>query len=102
MREGLYYNPYFPGQAIAMAPPIYNDILEYEDGEWAGLGGGLVGGLSLDWAGGHPALLLYRHTCHHVAGGKRRLHLLTMGRGTGIRRPQAARHQGASSLPAVA
>ncbi|KAM3840777.1 cytochrome c1, heme protein, mitochondrial [Vipera latastei] len=32
MREGLYYNPYFPGQAIAMAPPIYNDILEYEDG----------------------------------------------------------------------
>ncbi|ETE59508.1 Cytochrome c1, heme protein, mitochondrial [Ophiophagus hannah] len=32
MREGLYYNPYFPGQAIAMAPPIYNDILEYDDG----------------------------------------------------------------------
>ncbi|XP_063155872.1 cytochrome c1, heme protein, mitochondrial [Candoia aspera] len=32
MREGLYYNPYFPGQAIAMAPPIYNDIVEYDDG----------------------------------------------------------------------
>lgn len=40
MREGLYYNPYFAGQAIAMAPPIYNDILEYDDGEWAGRGGG--------------------------------------------------------------
>ncbi|KAK5602690.1 iso-1-cytochrome c [Crenichthys baileyi] len=32
VREGLYYNPYFPGQAIGMAPPIYNEILEYEDG----------------------------------------------------------------------
>lgn len=33
VREGLYYNPYFPGQAIGMAPPIYNEILEYDDGE---------------------------------------------------------------------
>ncbi|KAM8967882.1 cytochrome c1, heme protein, mitochondrial [Pelodytes ibericus] len=32
IREGLYYNPYFPGQAIGMAPPIYNEILEYDDG----------------------------------------------------------------------
>ncbi|XP_053323529.1 cytochrome c1, heme protein, mitochondrial [Spea bombifrons] len=32
MREGLYYNPYFPGQAIGMAPPIYNEILEFGDG----------------------------------------------------------------------
>ncbi|XP_029007631.1 cytochrome c1, heme protein, mitochondrial [Betta splendens] len=32
VREGLYYNPYFPGQAIAMAPPIYNEVLEYDDG----------------------------------------------------------------------
>ncbi|XP_020338361.1 cytochrome c1, heme protein, mitochondrial [Oncorhynchus kisutch] len=32
VREGLYYNPYFPGQAIGMAPPIYNEILEFEDG----------------------------------------------------------------------
>lgn len=33
LREGLYFNPYFPGQAIAMAPPIYNEILEFDDGE---------------------------------------------------------------------
>lgn len=33
VREGLYYNPYFPGQAIGMAPPIYNEVLEYDDGE---------------------------------------------------------------------
>ncbi|NP_001080379.1 cytochrome c-1 L homeolog [Xenopus laevis] len=32
LREGLYYNPYFPGQAVGMAPPIYNEVLEYEDG----------------------------------------------------------------------
>ncbi|XP_005986790.1 cytochrome c1, heme protein, mitochondrial [Latimeria chalumnae] len=32
IREGLYYNPYFPGQAIGMAPPIYDEILEYDDG----------------------------------------------------------------------
>lgn len=32
LREGLHYNPYFPGQAIGMAPPIYNEILEFDDG----------------------------------------------------------------------
>uniref|UniRef100_A0A1A8G260 Cytochrome c1, heme protein, mitochondrial n=1 Tax=Nothobranchius korthausae TaxID=1143690 RepID=A0A1A8G260_9TELE len=32
VREGLYYNPYFPGQAIGMAPPIYNEVLEFDDG----------------------------------------------------------------------
>lgn len=33
LREGLYFNPYFVGQAIAMAPPIYNEVLEFDDGE---------------------------------------------------------------------
>lgn len=33
LREDLYFNPYFPGQAIGMAPPIYNEVLEYDDGE---------------------------------------------------------------------
>ncbi|XP_062987328.1 cytochrome c1, heme protein, mitochondrial [Elgaria multicarinata webbii] len=32
LREGLHYNPYFLGEAIGMAPPIYNEIIEYEDG----------------------------------------------------------------------
>jgi ubiquinol-cytochrome c reductase cytochrome c1 subunit len=32
LREGQYFNPYFPGGAIGMAPPIYNEIIEYEDG----------------------------------------------------------------------
>jgi len=32
LMEGQYFNPYFPGGAIGMAPPIYNEIIEYEDG----------------------------------------------------------------------
>lgn len=32
LREGLYFNPYFPGQAIGMAPPIYTEVLEFDDG----------------------------------------------------------------------
>lgn len=43
LREGLYFNPYFPGQAIAMAPPIYNEVLEFDDGEAPTLGVGKLG-----------------------------------------------------------
>ncbi|PVD21452.1 hypothetical protein C0Q70_19625 [Pomacea canaliculata] len=32
LREGLYYNPYFPGASIAMAKALYNEVIEYEDG----------------------------------------------------------------------
>jgi len=32
LREGQNFNPYFPGGAIGMAAPIYNEIIEYEDG----------------------------------------------------------------------
>jgi len=32
LREGQNFNPYFPGGAIGMAPPIYNEIVEFEDG----------------------------------------------------------------------
>lgn len=33
VKEDLYFNPYFPGQSIAMAPALYNEIIEYEDGK---------------------------------------------------------------------
>lgn len=33
IREGLNYNPYFPGGAIAMARVLFDGIVEYEDGE---------------------------------------------------------------------
>ena len=32
IREGLHYNPYFPGGAISMARAIYDEVVEYEDG----------------------------------------------------------------------
>lgn len=32
LREGQYFNPYFPGGAISMAQALYNEILEYSDG----------------------------------------------------------------------
>lgn len=32
IREGQYYNPYFPGGAISMAQALYNEVLEYADG----------------------------------------------------------------------
>lgn len=32
IRQGLYYNPYMPGGAIAMVPPLSDGLLEYEDG----------------------------------------------------------------------
>jgi len=32
LRPGLNYNPYFPGGAISMAPPLSDGQVEYEDG----------------------------------------------------------------------
>lgn len=32
LREGQYYNPYFPGGAISMAQALYNEVIEYGDG----------------------------------------------------------------------
>jgi cytochrome c1 len=32
VREGLYYNKYFPGHQIAMPPPLFEDAVEYPDG----------------------------------------------------------------------
>lgn len=49
LREGLYFNPYFPGQSIGMAPPIYDEVLEFDDGEVPTFptGFSLVGALSV-------------------------------------------------------
>ena len=35
--EGLYYNPYFSGGQISMAPPLADDLVEYLDGTSATL-----------------------------------------------------------------
>jgi len=33
IREGLHYNPYFVGGAIAMGRVLYDDLVEYDDGK---------------------------------------------------------------------
>ena len=30
--DGQYFNIYFPGQATSMAPPLFSDMITYEDG----------------------------------------------------------------------
>lgn len=37
MMPGMYYNPYFPGGQIAMAPPLMEDRVTYMDGTQASL-----------------------------------------------------------------
>jgi len=32
LMDGQNFNPYFPGGAIGMAAPLYNEIIEYDDG----------------------------------------------------------------------
>jgi cytochrome c1 len=32
VREGLYFNKYFPGHQIAMPPPLFEDAVEFSDG----------------------------------------------------------------------
>ncbi|XP_076381632.1 cytochrome c1 isoform X2 [Megalopta genalis] len=32
LREGQYFNPYFPGGALGMAQAIFDEVLEFEDG----------------------------------------------------------------------
>ncbi len=32
LSDGMYYNDYFPGHQVAMAPPLADEMVEYEDG----------------------------------------------------------------------
>jgi len=32
IREGMHYNPFFPGGAVSMARSLYNETIEYDDG----------------------------------------------------------------------
>lgn len=34
IREGMNYNPYFPGGAIGMARVLYDGLVEYDDGQF--------------------------------------------------------------------
>jgi len=32
LRDGMNYNPYFPGGAISMPRVLFDDLVEYDDG----------------------------------------------------------------------
>jgi len=34
IRDGMNYNPYFPGGAISMARLLFDGLVEYDDGRW--------------------------------------------------------------------
>lgn len=73
IREGMNYNPYFPGGAISMARVLFDGLVEYDDG----------GTLSL-CLGTHACLLtdrghMHRYTRDHVADGERRRNVPELG-----------------------
>ena len=80
LREGQNYNPYFPGQAIAMAQPLFDDMITYADGS---------------------ALLAYvsnsrflRHTGNDEPDGQGRRHVPDVVQRARARRPQAHGNEG--------
>jgi cytochrome c1 len=47
VQEGLNYNPYFPGGAIAMARVLFDGLVEYPDGKFYGTSSGMEYSLCL-------------------------------------------------------
>lgn len=88
LREGLHYNPYFPGQAIGMAPPIYNEILEFDDGKRGSARHSAVPWGCRPPGCSVPTLLLPRHPGHHVTDCQGCLHVPAVGGRAGARPPQ--------------
>lgn len=73
--EGLNYNPYFPGGAIAMARVLFDDLVEYEDGNNSSRD------LLILFELIHNAFI--RYSRDDESNGKRRFYVLILGLGTG-------------------
>jgi hypothetical protein len=67
IREGMNYNPYFPGGAISMARVLFDGLVEYDDGERA--------------CSGRSSLIqvFRRHPRHDVTDGQGRRHVSELG-----------------------
>ena len=68
IRDGMNYNPYFPGGAISMARVLFDGLVEYDDGML--MSRGFCDGLTYS----------DRHPRHHLPNGQGRCHLLELGR----------------------
>jgi len=68
IRDGMNYNPFFPGGAISMARVLFDGLVEYDDGQF----------MSEDILPFHQPT--FRHTCHHIANGQGCHDILELGR----------------------
>ena len=75
IREGLHYNPYFAGGAIAMSRVLYDDLIEYDDGNPFLSLKELVCRLFVT----HHLIRLKRNTGHDVSNGQGRVDLFGLG-----------------------
>jgi cytochrome c1 len=69
VREGLNYNPYFPGGAIGMARVLFDGLVDYDDGKCYAH--------RLTW---FVTRRLPRYSCYDLADGQGRSDLLVLGR----------------------
>lgn len=82
IREGMNYNPYFPGGAISMARVLWDNLVEYEDGTFLFR--------KLGW----PCIEdRYRHPRHNLSDGQRCCHILKLGSRARARRAEENGYQ---------
>jgi cytochrome c1 len=58
IRDGMNYNPYFPGGAISMERVLWDNLVEYDDGTF------LFGKLAWPYLESR-----YRYSCHNLSDG---------------------------------
>lgn len=69
IREGMNYNPYFPGGAISMPRVLFDGLVEYDDGTRFG------DQLTLYFY----STLLSRHSCDDFSDGQGRFNIPELG-----------------------
>ena len=69
IREGMNYNPYFPGGAISMPRVLFDGLVEYDDGMCS----------LLDFPSDYRLMLLYRHPRNILPNGQGRHHFPELG-----------------------
>jgi ubiquinol-cytochrome c reductase cytochrome c1 subunit len=69
IREGMNYNPYFPGGAISMPRVLFDGLVEYDDGMC----------FLLDFPSGYRLMLRYRHPRNILPNGQGRYHFPELG-----------------------
>ncbi|KAF7356845.1 Cytochrome c domain-containing protein [Mycena venus] len=88
VREGMNYNPFFPGGAIGMARVLFDGLVEYEDGKSP------FSFLEVLLLVLTRFFSLTRNPRYDVADGQGRSDFPALGRRAGARRQEKERHQG--------